>query len=117
MFDIKAAYAALSAEDQAAIGELGLLMAYAHKRGVEIESQGTMARDDATRTLTGLDTAITEAIGLIVDLVPDYPDDAGIPDLTPFGVQQCRVCGCTEAHGCEAGCSWAETDLCTECVA
>lgn len=29
---------------------------------------------------------------------------------------QCRVCGCTEAEGCEDGCSWVENDLCSRCA-
>jgi hypothetical protein len=29
----------------------------------------------------------------------------------------CRVCGCTQDHGCEGGCSWVEWDLCSKCPA
>lgn len=31
---------------------------------------------------------------------------------------ECRACGCTDAWGCDAGCSWvnAERTLCSECV-
>lgn len=28
----------------------------------------------------------------------------------------CRVCGCTDDHACEGGCSWVEEDLCSACV-
>jgi hypothetical protein len=28
----------------------------------------------------------------------------------------CRVCGCTQDHGCPEGCSWVEWDLCSACV-
>jgi len=28
----------------------------------------------------------------------------------------CRVCGCTNEHACEGGCSWVEPDLCSACV-
>jgi ParB family chromosome partitioning protein len=28
----------------------------------------------------------------------------------------CRVCGCTDDHACEGGCSWVEKDLCSQCV-
>lgn len=31
-------------------------------------------------------------------------------------VRRCRVCACTDAWGCEAGCEWVEWDLCSECV-
>jgi hypothetical protein len=27
----------------------------------------------------------------------------------------CRVCGCTDDHACEGGCSWVEIDLCSRC--
>lgn len=27
----------------------------------------------------------------------------------------CRVCGCTDAHGCANGCFWVEDDLCSNC--
>lgn len=33
------------------------------------------------------------------------------------GAVACRVCGCTDSYGCPGGCSWAESDLCTSCVA
>lgn len=32
------------------------------------------------------------------------------------GEQACRVCGCTWNNACRGGCSWAEPDLCSECV-
>jgi PRTRC genetic system protein A len=28
----------------------------------------------------------------------------------------CRVCGCTDSHGCDNGCSWVEPDLCSNCA-
>lgn len=28
----------------------------------------------------------------------------------------CRVCGCTDAHGCANGCWWVELDLCSNCT-
>ncbi len=31
-------------------------------------------------------------------------------------VDHCRVCGCTDDHACEGGCSWVEEDLCSACV-
>jgi hypothetical protein len=30
--------------------------------------------------------------------------------------RKCRVCGCTDAHGCANGCYWVEWDLCSACV-
>ena len=31
---------------------------------------------------------------------------------------KCRWCGCTDLHGCDVGCSWAnrQATLCSECV-
>jgi hypothetical protein len=31
-------------------------------------------------------------------------------------VQTCRVCGCTDAHACAGGCSWATPSLCSACA-
>ena len=33
-------------------------------------------------------------------------------------VGTCRWCGCTDLHGCDVGCSWAnrQATLCSECV-
>lgn len=30
--------------------------------------------------------------------------------------RSCRVCGCTDAWGCDEGCEWVEADLCSACV-
>lgn len=32
-------------------------------------------------------------------------------------VRHCRVCMCTDDHGCDVGCSWVEEDLCSNCPA
>lgn len=32
------------------------------------------------------------------------------------GLTRCRVCGCTELHACEMGCSWVFDDLCSICA-
>lgn len=37
-------------------------------------------------------------------------------DLRPFGVQQCRECGCIQEVACRGGCSWTEEDLCSACT-
>jgi len=31
-------------------------------------------------------------------------------------VRRCRVCRCSDAHGCAEGCVWAAIDLCSECT-
>ena len=44
-----------------------------------------------------------------------------LPDLAEcladcYPDRACRVCGCTQDHGCPEGCSWVEWDLCSQCV-
>jgi hypothetical protein len=34
---------------------------------------------------------------------------------TQVMVRMCKICGCTNAHACPAGCSWVEPDLCSRC--
>ena len=36
--------------------------------------------------------------------------------LGTFEVRSCRVCGCTDEHACEGGCTWVEEDLCSACA-
>lgn len=31
-------------------------------------------------------------------------------------LRRCRVCGCTDEHGCEGGCTWVADDLCSQCA-
>lgn len=31
-------------------------------------------------------------------------------------VPTCRLCDCTDAHGCPEGCYWVEPDLCSVCA-
>lgn len=33
-----------------------------------------------------------------------------------MGTWCCRICGCTDGHGCEEGCSWDSINLCTRCA-
>lgn len=50
------------------------------------------------------------------DLVAAIHDDSlPIPVPSLLGAV-CRKCGCSEHDACEAGCGWAEPDLCTACV-
>lgn len=37
--------------------------------------------------------------------------------MNPNKERTCRVCGCTESHGCPGGCYWVEKDLCSLCEA
>ena len=38
------------------------------------------------------------------------------PDLSVFGIRQCRRCGCTDAVACPEGCFWVAADLCSSCA-
>lgn len=40
----------------------------------------------------------------------------GIARYEEATVRRCRICGCTEEHGCEYGCYWVEPDLCSACA-
>lgn len=51
--------------------------------------------------------------------LPSRPTDAtdtAPKASSPGSLGTCRVCGCDDEWGCEAGCSWAEPDLCSSCV-
>lgn len=39
-----------------------------------------------------------------------------LDDATKPNVRTCRVCGCTDMHACEGGCSWANANTCSRCV-
>lgn len=34
----------------------------------------------------------------------------------PEKERACRECGCTDQQGCDGGCAWVETDLCSTCI-
>jgi len=40
----------------------------------------------------------------------------GIARYEEATVQRCRICGCTDDHGCYDGCYWVERDLCSACA-
>ena len=50
---------------------------------------------------------IFDDLGPFVDRIGEHDEPSG---------RQCRVCGCTDEHGCENGCFWIENDLCDNCV-
>lgn len=37
-------------------------------------------------------------------------------EVDSLEMPRCRICGCTDDNACPGGCSWAEDDLCSECV-
>lgn len=40
----------------------------------------------------------------------------GIARYEEATVPRCRICGCTDDHGCYDGCYWVERDLCSACA-
>jgi len=56
---------------------------------------------------------VFDGLGPFVEQVGDADDD-DLPFSDKFE-RTCRVCGCTDAHGCANGCFWVEDDLCRNC--
>ncbi len=55
---------------------------------------------------------VFDDLGPFVDrfsVISSQSSDDGEPGRT------CRVCGCTDEHGCENGCFWVQDDLCSNC--
>ncbi len=109
LFDARAAWAGMTAEQQAAIG----IAAVIHAIGIVGEhlgrppTQGFAAAAEAGGS--ALLAAIEDATG----------GDLGAltrPSLAPLDVTACRLCGCTEACACPGSCYWAEPDLCSRCA-
>ena len=46
---------------------------------------------------------------------PGFLDPEKLP-LPPVDGERCWICGCTDDHACEEGCSWIDGDLCSRCV-
>ena len=70
---------------------------------------------------------ITEHQADFLDVVQGYIDHEGLHLIAhmrnyvakladAIETPHCRVCGCTDMHACEGGCSWVEDDLCSACV-
>jgi len=59
---------------------------------------------------------VFDGLGPFVEAI-DISEPEDIEPL-PFADQferTCRVCGCTDEHGCENGCFWVDDDLCSNC--
>jgi hypothetical protein len=108
-FDAKAAWAALSPDQQRELGEAAMLLHYT--------IEGTDRTAPAEPALCwALEAGSVAAATLLRQIAnPSLPSEFGIPDLTVFGIHQCRGCGCTDAHACPGGCSWVGPDLCSTC--
>jgi len=124
-FDAKTAFAALSPDEQRSIGEAGLLLAYCIDRKEFLDPPGRAKPVPRTDLYRAFETAESEAYELLLDAaraceLPEFDaSPPAPPGLAIFGIAQCAVCGCTEAHACPEGCGWATEarDLCTRCAA
>jgi hypothetical protein len=114
-FNPRAAWDALDADQQRAIGEAALLL------HVSTEAQAINSDHAPTPELVAADrrwehaeqvawNLLTETIPVDADLYPDGPD------LAAIGIRACRECGCTDDSACPEGCSWIEVDLCSACA-
>jgi len=57
--------------------------------------------------------------GLELSKATDYParNNSGVRRYLSIDLPtRCRVCGCTDHHGCFEGCYWVEADLCSQCA-
>lgn len=57
---------------------------------------------------------------LLFDDLGPFVDQFGQDNIEPLPFDDvfertCRVCGCTDAHGCPKGCFWVDDDLCSNC--
>jgi cystathionine beta-lyase/cystathionine gamma-synthase len=113
-FDPITVWDSLSKETQNRIGAAGIAAAF----GVMMD--GRRDGDEvwfASAHYEGANIVLEElAENGHVDLFDDDFDPNAIPDLTAFGIEQCRVCGCTETVTCENSCSWSEPNLCSNCT-
>lgn len=109
-FDPRAAWAAMTEEHRAAVGEAALLL-FASAEAADI-SPTEMSREVGKRW----EHAHQEAwrlLGEAADIdATEYPDG---PDLAAIDVRACRGCGCTQHSACDGGCWRVEPDLCSSC--
>jgi hypothetical protein len=118
-FDGAAAWAKLSQEERDEIGALALELVVtchgedAHFTGHDAEREarpflavGPLVQD---RLKGAVDEALREELPALFD------DESPIPIPSALG-PVCRVCLCSEEDPCEAGCGWADADVCTACA-
>lgn len=114
-FDPAAAYRAMGAAAQAAIGAAAAALAY-------VDNSVSLApiRDcDLFAFEAAAEAARNEIARIFRDSLPlgaFFERAAARPSLAALGLAQCRRCGCTDALACEGGCSWVEADLCSACA-
>lgn len=112
-FNIKLAFASLPLLRRMQLGEAALPWAYNEFRRDCLD----LADNDFERLENAAEATDIEALRLLRQAFIDTGIEvAGRPNLTAFGVAQCRVCGCTDQCACPGGCSWVEPDLCSACA-
>lgn len=79
--------------------EIRRLMSFGQRENVSMSAKVDEG-EDPNRALQDLEAVMRE----------------GIARYEEATVHRCRICGCTEEHGCEFGCYWVERDLCSECA-
>ena len=116
MLNPLAAWRALPPQIQQLIGAAAIAIAVG-------DIGATIAIEQAEPRSRGpFQTAATEALGVLHDLVAihvlggDISELPPLPDLRPLDIRQCRACGCTGGFACDNGCSWVEADLCSACA-
>ena len=115
MLDVRRVWQRLSAAEQNAIGPPALLLGYAEAAAYRVDGWGAIAFEAACHhggiILQQALEETPEFRALLGDLqLPPRPD------LTVFGIRQCRRCGCTDVVACPEGCFWVAADLCSSCV-
>jgi hypothetical protein len=103
---------------QAKHGDLVALVKLAEKMCVdprwlatgELPEAGVMAQRRG-RMWPGAATLSEQVFRQLLDTLALTPQPSTIPDV-------CRYCGCTEEHGCGAGCSWVDSanTICSSCL-
>jgi hypothetical protein len=111
-FDITAVWDALTPEQQRRFGLGGLLHAYA----VNAPYFAPVDERFQNIALGAAETQAQNMLGQAVAALPLFKSPLARPDLTVFGVAQCRECGCTDDHACPEGCHWVKPDLCSNCI-
>ena len=118
-FDGAAAWAGLTAEQQAEIGAIALEF-IVNTNGEDAYFTGLEAKPQARPFLAGqpllMDRLLTAVQDAIAEQVPSLTDDALPVPIPSLLGPVCRACGCSQEDACDEGCGWAEEDLCTACV-
>lgn len=118
-FDGVAAWSALSAEDQGAIGAAALeLISFWFL--TDESNDGLRAADPRLERICERDDGefMSVLFAAVVTSVPREAFEAadGLPRIPSSLGDICRGCGCTYDDPCGGGCGWAEPGLCTACA-